>query len=77
VRWGFGSCYSFGVAVGLCGYGMCQMHGVIDGNSSKKCEGSAVLIFTAPVMFFKSPSCPEVVQLSTWEIFVSRMSPVR
>jgi len=21
----FGSCHSFGVAVGLCGYGMCQM----------------------------------------------------
>src|SRR5690606_40692046 len=27
VKTGFGSCHSFGVAVGLCGYGMCQMRG--------------------------------------------------
>jgi hypothetical protein len=26
-RLGFGSCHSFGVVVGLCGYGMCQMRG--------------------------------------------------
>ena len=29
VRWGFGSCHSLGFAVGLRGYGMCQMRGAI------------------------------------------------
>jgi len=29
VWWGFGSCHSLGVAVGLLGYGMCQVRGAI------------------------------------------------
>ena len=29
----FGSCHSFGVVVGLCGYGMCQMRGQFGGES--------------------------------------------
>jgi hypothetical protein len=31
--WGFGSCHSFGVAVGLRGYGMCQMRWAFGGKS--------------------------------------------
>jgi len=30
----FGSCHSFGVAVGLRGYGMCQMRGQVEAQSS-------------------------------------------
>lgn len=31
---GFGSCHSLGFAVGLSGYGMCQMRGQIKAQSS-------------------------------------------
>lgn len=31
---GFGSCHSLGVVVGLCGYGMCQMRGAVEAQSS-------------------------------------------
>jgi len=43
--WGFGSCHSFGVAVGLCGYGMCQMkRGLRRGTLLKKAKGRPLLL---------------------------------
>jgi hypothetical protein len=53
-----------GVAVGLRGYGMCQMcRAISEANLFKKFEGSAILISCRQC-------CPEVVHLSAWEIFI-------
>jgi hypothetical protein len=42
----FGSCHSFGVAVGLCGYGMCQMRGASRSTIFLKMQRVGCIIFT-------------------------------
>ena len=76
--WGFGSCHSFGVAVGLRGYGMCQMRGANRGTIFLKMRrvGHFISHVSSVMYFFQSPSCHEAVKLFPWEIFVSRVSPV-
>ena len=74
---GFGSCHSFGVAVGLRGYGMCQMRGASRSTIFIKMRRVGCIIFlVCPTFFFQSPSSPEAVHLSPWEIFVSKVSSV-
>jgi hypothetical protein len=68
VSWvaGFGSCHSFGVAVGLCGYGMCQMRGAIRSTIFLKMRRvgcfslslSRVLIFSKSKLSAKPFTCP-------------------
>jgi len=75
---GLGSCHSFGVAVGLRGYGMCQMRGQFGCRLFLKMRRVGHFFsHVSTVSFFQSPSCHEAVHLSLWEIFVSRVSPVR
>jgi hypothetical protein len=61
---GFGSCHSFDVVVGLRGYGMCQMRGQVEAQSSLKSEGSAVLFLSLSLfLIFQSPSFLEAFHL--------------
>jgi len=57
---------------------MCQMRGAIRrATLLKNAKGSAVLFsYLSHVLVFKSPSCHEAVHLSTWEVFVCRVSPL-
>ena len=73
----FGSCRSFGVAVGLRSYGMCHMRRQFGGRLFLKMRGVGRFIFHLYNVIFLGPSCPKPVNLSAWEIFVSRVSPVR
>ena len=40
-------------------------------------KGSTVSVLICPTLFIHNPCCHETVNVSTWEIFVSRVSPVR
>ena len=54
---GFGSCHSFGVAVGLRGYGMCQMRGGFRRGIFLKMRRVGCIIFlVCPRLIFQSPS---------------------
>ena len=54
----FGSCHSFGVAVGLCGYGMCQMRGDFRSTIFLKMRRVGCINFSlSHISFFQSPSC--------------------
>jgi len=61
VRWGFGSCHSFGVAVGSCGYGMCQMRRAIGGRLFLKMRRVGHFIFQLSnvTYFFKVQVVPK------------------
>lgn len=70
----FGSCHSFGVAVGLCGYGMCQMRGAIRSTIFLKMRRVGCIIFYSVLHFnsFKVQVVSGAVHLSEWEIFVRK-----
>jgi hypothetical protein len=51
VRWGFGSCHSLGVAVGLRGYGMCQMRGAILTRPEKSLQCGRIILPQVYILF--------------------------
>jgi len=79
LRVGLGSLHSLGVVVGLRGYGMCQIRGEIRRRTFLKMRrvGHFHSHLSIKSFIFQSPSCPEAVRLSRWEIFVNGVSPVR
>ena len=71
--WGFGSCHSFGVAVGLRGYGMCQMRWAIRRRIFLKMRRVGCIF--CPMLFFQSPSCREAVHLSPGKFLLENCQP--
>ena len=62
IKWlgvvGFGSCHSLGVAMGLRGYGMCQMRGASRSRIFLKMRRVGCIIFSfSYVLIFSCPSC--------------------
>ena len=66
-----------------CGWDGGQWHepnswGISEENLLKNAKGRLfVFSFVQHYLFFKSLTRPEAVHLSAWEIFVSRVTPVR
>ena len=74
---GFGSCHSFGVAVGLRGYGMCQMRGAIRSTLFLKMRRVGCINFLLSPKFVSfDVNRLESRVLSTWKIFIRKLSAV-
>lgn len=77
--WRFGSCHSFGVVVGLQGYGMCQMRGTFGGELILKMRRIGRINFSPSDVFnfFKVQVVLKPFTCPLGKIFVIRVSPVR
>jgi hypothetical protein len=65
------------VAVGLRGYGMCQMYvGFLSRIFVKMRRASCAIFSPVPRLFFQSPSCHRIANLYRWTVFVSRTSVI-
>jgi hypothetical protein len=76
--WGFGSCHSVGVA-GVCAAMACAKSvGQVEAQSSKKCEGSAVLFFNLShvLIFSKSKLSAKPFTCPRWKSLFSKVSSV-